>query len=77
MHVQKSETISTFKRYFLFRLLARCWWLIDLLAFIFAPVFFLLVCAAVHVALYRLYLLSFVRFSECFVYLKNEDAGAR
>lgn len=64
----KSNSTFVFKRFFLFRLLARLFWAVDLLAFLFAPVIFLAVFAVVHLVIYRFYLLAFVDFHSCFVY---------
>lgn len=71
----RSRTISIFKRFFLFRLLARAWWLVDLLAFLFAPIVFCVLLAAVHLVIYRFYFLSFSSFCSCFVYPENENAA--
>ena len=64
----KSETILIFKRFFLFRFLARIWWFIDLLGVLFAPVFLFVILAVVHLVIYRIYYLSFSSFCLCFVH---------
>jgi len=71
----RSRIISISKRFFLFRLLARLWWVVDLLSFFFAPVVFCCVFAAVHLVIYRFYYLSFSSLCACFVYPENENAA--
>lgn len=71
----RSRIISISKRFFLFRLLARLWWVVDILSFFFAPVVFCGILAVVHLVIYRFYCLSFSSFCSYFVYPENENAA--
>lgn len=70
MLVDESKIISIFKHYFLLRLLFRVFFVIDVAAFVFAPVAFFVILLIVHVVIGSFYMSSFVNFHTCFVYLK-------
>lgn len=75
MHETKSAITLISKRFFLFRLLARLWWFVDLFSFLFAPFVLCGVLVVVHLVIYRFYFLSFSSFVSCFVYPEKENAA--
>ena len=69
---RKSAITLTSKRFFLFRLLARIWWFVDLFSLLFAPFILCGILFVVHLVIYRFYYLSFSSFVSSFVYPENE-----